>query len=233
MRKLACWALFFAANLSAASYGAGLDAVDGAAEATLSWRLQFGAGDLQPGYAFAVGYRGEELAGKLLEIDVSDAHALARLAGLPVLDRRYRMDQNHLGTVPVEAAATRPWYARQWVWWTAGGAALTLALTGGDGTLEYNHNSNTTTSRGNDGCAGVSGNVGDQEIPCGSETVGTQCAEGPNGQTVCVFCGNNGVTDGCSEWTGGRVVAGVTVDVERQRWLDAGTGRMGDLPAVH
>lgn len=231
VRTLACLALALTTNLSVVSYAAAHELTEGGGEARLSWRLGFGgAQPVQTGYALALGYRGygpDALAGQLLELDVSDMRAFARLAGLPLFERSYGAAQNE--TPAMAEPQAKPWYTRQWVWWTAGGVAATMALTGGDGSVEYNHNGNNTTNR-NDGCAGVSANAGDTETPCASDTVGTQCAEGADGE-VCVFCGNNGVTDGCSEWTGRPVVAVVTVDPEHRRWLDAGTGHMGDLTA--
>lgn len=224
-------ALFFAANLIVLSSAQAADAAAGAVEASLTWRLGFGAGALQPGYGLAVGYRAADpdaLSGRLLQLDVAQGGAQASLAGLPVLSRSDRRSQNEAaGAAP--AAGPSPWYARKWVWWTLGALAGTVALAGGGGSLTIEGSNSNRTGNGTS-CTGVSGNVGDTETPCTSETVGTQCVEGGDGQVVCVFCGNNGVTDGCSEWTDRRVVPGRTVDVRHQRWLDAGTGHMGDLP---
>jgi hypothetical protein len=232
MRVLTCLLLALAANLSAPSGAIAADRLDGAADATLSWRLGFGGTQaVRTGYALALGYRTagpDALAGQLLELDVDDARAFARVAGLPLFERSYTTAQNEAPTL-AEAQPT-PWYTRKWVMWTAGGVAATLALTGGDGSVEINNNSTTTTNRGGDGmgCTGVSATDEVNESACASEVVGTQCVE----DEVCVFCGNNGVTDGCSEWVGRpEVAAGVVRDVERQLWLDADTGHMGDLVA--
>lgn len=222
-------AFFLLANLTALSPARAAGLGEAGPEATLSWRLEFGAGGLHPGYALAVGYRSipGQPAGELLAVDISDRAALARLAGVSLADRSYRADEAEDGALPSEPAA-RPWYARQWVLWTAGGLAATLAATGGDGSIEYNDNGGTT-NRGGDSCTGVGVDANGQSTPCANETVGTQCVEGSDGQMVCVFCGSNGVTDGCNEWTDRRVVASRVLDPRLQRWLDAGTGHMGDL----
>ena len=227
MRKLACLTLALLANLTALS-AAQASSLASDAETTVSWRLGFGAGPVQPGYGLTLGYRSADpdaLAGQLLEIDVSHRAAFARLAGLPLFERNYQSQQDEGDALPAGSGPT-PWYTRKWVMWTVGGVAATAALAGSGGGITYTHNGGQTTT-GRDGCSTGNVSAGDEETPCASETVGTQCVEGE----VCVFCGNNGVTGGCPEWTDRRVVAGVTVDLEHQRWLDAGTGRMGDLVA--
>jgi len=193
--------------------------VDGSLpEARLTWRLGFGdAGQpLQTGYGLTVGYRGLDgaPAEQLLELDVSDQATLARLAGLPLFQRDYRARQNDGGTTA--EAGSRPWYARRWVLWTAGGLAASLAAVGGGG------GDNTV-------CTGVC----NQDSGPSGRTTGITYSDGDvyagcvDGQ--CVVCPDGSVASRCLVGMPSRAM--VTTDPERDRWLDAGTGHMGDLIA--
>lgn len=200
-------------------------------EPGISWRLAFGAGEVQTGYGLTLAYRAgdlEDAALRLLELDVSDRAALARIAGLPLLQRDYRASQDEAAAAPeFRVALSQPWYSRGWVWWTVGGLAATAALAGGGGELTSDYESNGSGPRSN-GCV-TSGNVGDQEIECTQvPDSGDQCVG-----DACVTCDDSFITVGsdCSGWSARETAVQVTRDVERQRWLDAGTGHMGDLVA--
>ena len=203
--------------------------VDGSLpEARLTWRLGFGdAGrPLQTGYGLTVGYRSGEPdfpAAQLLELDVSDRAALARLAGLPLFRRDFTMQEAE-GADPF-AAESSPWYARKWVWWTAGGLALTAAASGGSGgettlctgVCNQNDTGNSGTTINGGGGTTING-VGDEGIGCVDDT----CA---------VPCEADNRPAGCVGLTALPALSRSTFDPERIRWLDAGTGHMGDLIA--
>jgi len=198
---------------------AGASSLD-APDAQLRWRLGFGgpAQSPQTGYALTVGYRSGEPdspAAQLLELDVSDRAAFARLAGLPLFGRDFTM-QEAAGADPV-AAESLPWYARKWIWWTAGGLALTAAASGGS--------SGETTL-----CTGVcnqsdTGNSGTSINGVSDEGIG--CVD----DTCAVPCESDNKPAGCVGLTALPAVSRYTFDPERIRWLDAGTGQMGDLIA--
>jgi hypothetical protein len=198
-----------------------------APHAQLEWRLGFGAGQpVQPGYGLSVGYRGHDAdfpATRLFALDVADARAFARLAGLPLFERSYRMGQDEAAAPATSAPAQKPWYGRQWVWWTLGGVAAAASLGGSSISIDET-GGGTTGSRS--GCAGPSGNVGDEEIPCATE--GQEACAGD----LCAVCEDGVVTDRCDDWTGRVVRAAPTRDPAHEAWLDAGTGHMGDLLAA-
>lgn len=234
MRKL-LWIALLLGNLTGTSY-AGAD--DGAT-ATLSWRLGFGAGEVQPGYALAFGYRGAErgaVSANLFALEVTDLGAFARVAGLPLHGNglRAELDDGVAGAAEMQPA--RPWFARPWVLWTAGGLAATLAVAGGDGEVELCHNCNNSnsgqTASTNVGSVNGNGEVcGTQGVPGAPDT----CAEAGGcvpGGAACVNCNDSGVTQGCEGegWTARRH-AGAATDLRdiEPGWLAAGTGGMGDL----
>ena len=192
-----------------------------APEGQLSWRLEFGAGTFTTGYGLAFGYRGGERADlRLLELDISDRAALARLAGLPLLARDYRMAQDE-GLAPAGAAEQKPWYARQWVWWTVGGIAATAAV-GGSGEA-------TTTCTGicNQQSTGNGVTVTDE----GTCVADENCVEPPcpPGSSVCVACDGSLVDGDCNQWTARRSGLEFTARDREPDWLVQGTGWMGDL----
>ena len=179
-------------------------------EAGLNWHLAFGGTTLEAGYSLSLGYRSGDLSApraRLLALDLDSRRTAATLAGLPLFARSYQANQ--AGDAPVEAeSGVRPWYTRSWVLWTVGGLATTAALagsTGGSSTTEENDNG---ASAGPRACALSGGNVGPQEIPdaCVTPTgVGTG------------FAGRAPILD---------------ERVSDVRWLDEGTGGMGDLEAT-
>ena len=203
-------------------------------EPSLSWRLAFGAGQVQTGYGLTLAYRAGDLDGaalRVLELDVSDRAAVARLAGVPLVQRDYRASQDDAATAPeFRVALSEPWYTKQWVWWTVGGVAATAALAGGGSELTIDYNETNGNSPRSDGCNGTSGNIGPQEIPCSDDAApdtGDQCVG-----DACVTCDDSVITVGSDcggSWTARREAVQPTRDIERQQWLDAGTGHMGDL----
>jgi hypothetical protein len=208
MRAPTRLALTLLASLTAAPAAfAGALATDDP-QATLSWRLDWGGGALLTGYGLALGYPSAVpglAADRLLELEVSRQAARARLAGLPLLERGARLDQAAREDLQPEAGET-PWYARPWVWWTAGGLALTAALAGGGGGNETSQEINVSSGRI---CAVNGGTVADEPIP-----------------SACVPQQGAG-----SGWTARTAPAGGAGDPAREAWLDAGTGQMGDLVA--
>src|SRR5689334_4590147 len=238
MRKLTLIALTVLANLSMPS-PASADSLDGAAEATLTWRLGFGGGQPgAPGLGLALGYRSQDadgLAGRLLDLDLSGSGAQARLAGLPLFGSSYTAAQNE-GAPPAESAQ-KPWYTQSWALWTAGGLAAALALSQAAGNIDQ-----CTGICGQDGNEGGSNvaSVNNGEV-CGTQGVDgapDTCAAPPGGCTpggdACVNCDDSVVTSGCegSGWTARPVRVAVTeVRDTEPAWLSAGTGYMGDLLA--
>lgn len=227
MRELFSLVVLVAANLTGTSFAGTLAGADGAAEATLSWRLDFGGAQApDPGYGLAVGYRGyapDPVAGALFQVDVDGRRAFARVAGLPLFERNFRaeLDDASEGAAP---EGTRPWYARQWVLWTAGGLATTAALIGGGG----GGSSSETDGNNCTGSPCTSGNVGPVEFD-GNGDVGTSCSG-----SDCVVCPDGDVVSDCDREGLLAPSAHGWVEIlapDRARWLDAGTGHMGDLAA--
>ncbi|HUR40919.1 MAG TPA: hypothetical protein VM240_07080 [Verrucomicrobiae bacterium] len=187
--------------------------------------LQFGAGTLaSPGYSLALHPAAPgQLPVSLLQLDLSERAALGRIAGMPLSAQAYQ-------TTAVEgqvAEGTTPWFARKWVLWTLGSLAATAALAAGGGDIQISGNdNNTTVNEGSHCTGGVSGSVNDDtEVPC-APAENTGCANG-----ICVTCANGDIASTCPE-SGlvlRAVVTGANTDPERLRWLDAGTGHMGDL----
>ena len=104
-------------------------------EAQLTWRLHFGSQQaVAMGYGVALAYRAGASADaplRLAEVDVSDRATLARIAGMPLFQRDYRMAQDQAPVRPeFRVALSKPWYAKSWVWWAVGGVAATAALAG-------------------------------------------------------------------------------------------------------
>jgi hypothetical protein len=210
---------FLLAVLTAASPALAAGESAGAAEGTLSWRLAFGGPRLETGYGLALGYRAADPAapsGQLFEIDVSDRAAFARLAGLPLFGRDYRMSQDGDAGAQPAGASAKPWYTRQWVWWTVGGLATTAALGGGGGGDE--EHCTGVCNQQNYGNTGTSASgVGDEGFGCVNDTCAVPC-DADNKPAGCV-----GLT--------AMPATMQTLDYERLQWLDAGTGGMGDLIA--
>lgn len=209
-----------------------------AAEAQLTWRLGFGGGRIETGYALNVGFRSGALDGlpaELLQLDVSSRGAHARLAGVPLARRSGRVQQTDADAA-FDEPANRPWYSRQWVWWTIGGIAATVALSGAsfgasdEGGDDIVINSNPTANNGV--CTG-GGNVGPEEVPesCTPETEGGTVVGVDDDGNVCVVDGFGNPADVCAP-TGfvGRLGSRF-VGRAQGAALDAGTGGMGDLVA--
>ena len=183
----------------------------GSTEPGLYWRMEFGAVQTQPGpsYGLALRYRAEsELPlPALVRFDITPTHFTTQFAGIPFSEHSYRAYQDEDETVPgEEPAASSPWYARKWVWWTAGGLALTAVLAGGE-----SDTNNTTAS--NSGCA----NSGGCGIACANGECVVPCANFPD--CVTLLPGTQSID------------ASITENTDRQYELDAGTGQMGDLQA--
>lgn len=100
-------------------------AADDAAEARLSWQLNFGAdGPSHSGYSLALGYREhrhferEAPLLKMAELSVSNQVAIARLAGVPV-----RGVPGGVNQTEGIAYSSSPIY---WVWWVVTGAVIAV-----------------------------------------------------------------------------------------------------------
>src|SRR5262245_18853246 len=71
--------------------------------AELTWGVTSGwSAPLWAAYGLAVGYRAEAGSpiASLLQLDVNDAGAIARLAGLPLYTQSYRAEQNEADATP-------------------------------------------------------------------------------------------------------------------------------------
>jgi hypothetical protein len=214
--KSGVFALFAALAVSAPAI-----ASDAGAQAQVTWTLGFGAGHgLQTGYGLAIDYRGGEtgdLPARLLQLEIDASTAIARIAGMPLYARTWRLEAQDGAAAPAAPADATPWFARKWVFWTAGSLALTAALAGGGGS------GNDDGGDDPDYCTGVC--YEDQ----GGYSVASGNINGPGRTDVCVADGP-GLPEACVEalierpgpaWLWGSGADG----------LDAGTGGMGDLVA--
>ncbi len=101
--------------------------------------MEFGAPHQSPilGYGFALRHGHSDMeraAPALVQFDVSRTGTLTRLAGIPVSAQAFKLGQTDDASdldPETEQPENTPWYARQWVLWTAGGIALTAALASG------------------------------------------------------------------------------------------------------
>lgn len=238
MRKLSCLAFAAVINLSAVSSAAASELPDSSLEAGLAWRLAFGHAQVETGYGLTVGYRALDPngpSGQLLAIDVSDRAALARLAGMPLLERDYRMGQDAEAAASPAEPAAKPWYTRSWVWWTVGGIAATAALGGSEAEITYNSGSNNNRNTNSQGCLGVSGNAGDTDVGCvGAGEGGSVVGTNDDGDPCAIYGFGDDIPDACVPADGSgfaeRPGRGTHERVDTS-WLDAGTGHMGDLVA--
>lgn len=190
--------------------------------ASLSWQLDFGGAGVHAGYDVSLGYRGaNDLSplSRVLEFSAAGNRASATLAGIPWLGHSFRADEAAAAdeTLP----AQKPWYARSWVLWTAGGIAATAALASSGG---VSVGGSDTTNNGKN-CTGVSSTGTD--VP---DTCVPQQEVGCTPAGLCVNCGNNTITDKCDGWTARQ---------ENEAWLSGGdetaegpTGGMGDLVEI-
>ena len=108
-------------------------------QASLAWRLDFGAGAPHAGYDLSLGYRGAEHFAPLsqaLKLSVDGGRTITTIVGVPFAARSFRSDDTAGGAEAV--AGESPWYARSWVLWTVGGLAATAALIGSAGSNESN-----------------------------------------------------------------------------------------------
>jgi hypothetical protein len=161
-------------------------------------------------------------APRIVELEMGTRGTMLALAGMPFWQPNLSLGQAEDPGYE-SAAPPKPWYARQWIWWTAGGLAATAALASGGGEVSYDDTDtcyNCNDSNG-PGTTVISGD------PTGEAYVG--CVEGE----VCVLCPDGTTASNCN---GGlidlRRVAMLDRDVAHDAWLDAGTGHMGDLFAV-
>ena len=196
-------------------------------EAGLSWRLDFGDHTLAPAFGVSLGLRTDEPAissVRLFTIDASSTGSFASFAGVPLLTRSYQTSES-ADSAPVTAdSGARPWYARSWVLWTAGGLAATAALAGQGGSGNESH----CTGICNQQCAGNTASDCNGHVTVADQEVPTECA--PNG--TCVACHNTVLgDDSCngSGFVGESMFSGRS---DSSAALDAGTGGMGDLLPV-
>jgi hypothetical protein len=177
------------------------------------WSVGFGGGDAAPGLALALDVAGDTLraAPSVVELGLGPNGAGLQLAGLPLWRRNFSLGQAEDPGYQ-STAQPKPWYARQWVLWTAGGLAATAALLGSlDGGSTEQHNMQITSSE-NSGPATVNGENGEYTV----------CVGGPD---VCAPVDTNGGLRGRVTTSKALRPAG------NDAWLDAGTGHMGDLYA--
>jgi hypothetical protein len=240
MHKLIPFALMLLANLGITGTAFADGSLAAEAEAAIAWHLGFGGGQpLEPRLGLTLGFRGTEVSRQLLDLGLSGAGASAHLAGLPLFEARYLSAQNDIDVDEVEdeamaaAPAPKPWYAKPWVLWTAGGLAA-LALTGG-AEIKYCGDCGSHDGGGEGQGANIASGNGNEL--CGTEGVDgvpDSCVERPSGCTpggnVCMNCNDSEITQDCEGWTArpGALVLVEVRDIEPE-WLSAGTGHMGDL----
>lgn len=133
--------------------------------------------------------------------------------GLPLFQRTYRTSVAEAD--PVEQAASQPG-GTSWVPWVVGGVVAIVAI-----------GVNFADDKSDD-CIGCT-----NPVPNGEDGVDT--ADVGNGNNVacvgnaCVVCEDGSVASSCDSLVAGAMRGEAATDVEHQRWLDAGTGHMGDL----
>jgi hypothetical protein len=192
----------------------------------VSWAVAFGgaAGAVDPevGLGLRATSLADDLQPEVARLQLGAGGMGLSFAGVPVAADSYARAQDGDADYRfADAPAAKPWYARSWVLWTVGGLAATAAVTGG-------------LSSGDDStCSGICDQDDDDDINTSVNGVGPDGA-GCVGD-MCAVCENGDIASDCN-WEGNGLVArGVaafaTRDVTRERWLDAGTGRMGDLIA--
>jgi hypothetical protein len=152
----------------------------------------------------------------IVQFDVRGGFGELRLAGVPLWLNRYSLGQaEDVGDSPA-GSGSKPWYARQWIWWTAGGIAAAAALTGlGDEKTI---------------CTGTC----NQNNTGGGESGTTVNVLSPDPEQTCATKGIDPLPDTCVDDPG---LAGGIVDVRfaattDASWLDSGSGHMGDLIAL-
>lgn len=186
-------------------------------EPAVYWRVAFGAPHESPalvyGFALRHGSAPERAAPALVEFDVSPTGTLTRVAGIPISAQAFNLNHTDETDPESEPAARTPWYARQWVMWTALGLAATGAALEGLGEDDSHNSENNNNNTNSDGSGIIVGDV-------------------PG--TVCVFRGVPPFPDTCVE--AGLVSAesgrtSILPDREGLHWPDSGTGQMGDLIA--
>lgn len=188
-------------------------------EPQFGWSLAFGAGaSLQPHVKLGLRYPNAGLEGAsptLLEVEASGRGLLAQLAGVPLLERSFRASQSE-EVVTVESSTHEE---TNWTLWAVGGAAAIAVLVAGkseDCAHDCDH-VNVARESGTD-TTGVSAD---------DDGVAVGCTNG-----TCVVCPDGSMAEHCGSsllpaWQRGFEER----DIERQRWLDAGNGQMGDLLA--
>ncbi|HUS24733.1 MAG TPA: hypothetical protein VM369_07280 [Candidatus Binatia bacterium] len=119
----------------------------------------------------------------LLAIDASGREWRGALLGVPVASR-YQLNDAESEGAPVARA---PWYARRWVWWTAGGLAATATV------LSLGSDNNETHQ-----CTGTCNqdNTGNGLTIDGQNENGVGCV-GP----ACVLCNDGDIASGCNSLT--------------------------------
>ena len=111
-------------------------------DARFQWSLEFGSSRMETSYGLSLGYRtGEHFAplSKLVEFKVSGSGALASVAGLPLFANSYQANQSASDQAYDAGVDTRPWYSKQWVYWTLGGVAATAAILGNNNSTSEQH----------------------------------------------------------------------------------------------
>jgi hypothetical protein len=190
-------------------------------EPAFYWSGHFG-GSAPPSAALGLelryrvsGARQAAAAPALFALDLDPAGLLAKMAGAPLLQQRFRVNQAEAAELPV---ATH-WYTHQWVWWTAGGVAATAALASavGGSDNEERH------------CTGT----------CNQTQTGPNLSiDAQNGSGIgcigqnCVACNNGDIASDCTNLTSRSGEPWLeSRDAEIARRSIAGTGGMGQLIA--
>lgn len=203
----------------------------GEPEARVAWNLGFGGATpvLQPRLMLGSTWRtpGDGLPVEWFQLELSTRGVGARLVGAPVAGHGYRS-----ALTEDEGGETGASGETNWLLWAGGAVAAGLALaaagasvdncTGycddGDAPGDFDPPDGPNGFNGN-GVTGANADVEDREAYAG-------CVNG-----TCAVCSEDGSVD--AQCPGGfvplRSVRSDDRDFARQRWLDAGTGHMGDL----
>lgn len=148
--------------------------------ASFNWRCDFGADAIHTGYGLSLGFRGGEHfapLSRLVEFKLDESAALATVAGLPLFANSYQANQSTADQAYDAGVDTRPWYSKQWVYWTLGGVAATAALLGTAGSSESENH--TLQVQDNGSATPINGDLEGGYTVCASNAVPETCATVP------------------------------------------------------
>jgi hypothetical protein len=198
--------------------GSGLPAQAGQTELTpfASWRAEFGGSGetFRPSVSFGLQQQVSGLKDPVpaVRFSATPAALLAEFAGIPLAQRQFRLNQEADAAAPSPVEETH-WYTHKWIWWVAAGVAATAVVAVAGSNSEEDKANHPTQPNNNPPPA-----------PRNCITnVGQTCL-------VPQPCSQIPPTSVCLESHGGEIALAMR-GLEMLRWLDEGTGQMGDLAA--